>query len=223
MEKLERHQETISIIGSQYFTPIADLVFQLTACFTVRRDSVGTQFDAGGYAAAIILLLVGALESFVARDRHFNKKQPKQRHIAVPEYMKEIYRYRGYKRLSELFLVRDAIIHSHVWVIKCALPRRGGRRLLSASRKSWSGNDRLEQRLNPKTYRTKLLRFNAIPSCMDGTDVVKTFEVVFAALRFLEKRGSNPVPLLSLSVEHRGELVRFESMPKLLESRLLSE
>jgi hypothetical protein len=130
---------------------------------TMRRDSVGTQFNAGGYAVAVILLLVAALESFVARDRHFSK-QPLRKHVTTPEYMKEIYRYRGYKRLSELFVVRDAIIHSHVWVIKYALPKGGGRRFLSASRKSWSGNNRLEQRLNSKTYRTKLLRFNAIPS-----------------------------------------------------------
>ena len=223
MTKSEKDGEIISIIGSEYYSPIAELIDHWVAQPSLRRDTVGNQFDTGGYAVAVILLLVGALESFVARDRHFNKKQPLQKRIAVPEYMKEIFRYRGYKRLSELFLVRDAIIHSHVWVIRYALPRRGGRRFRSASRKSWSGNNRLEQRFNPKTYRTKLLRFNAIPSRMDGTDVVKAFNVVFAALRFLEKRGANPVPLLSLYVRHQGKLVRFESVPKLLASRLLNE
>ena len=216
MMKLRSYQEIISIIGSQYFTPIAEIVDHWVAHPTIRRDSVGTQFYAGGYAVAVILLLVAALESFIARDRHFSKKQPSKKHVAAPEYMKEIYRYRGYERLSELFVVRDAIIHSHVWVIKYALPKHGGRRFLSASRKSWSGNNRLEQRLNSKTYRTKLLRFNAIPSRMDGTDVVKTFDVVFAALRFLEKRGANPVPLLSITVEHQGLDVPFESVAKRL-------
>ena len=123
MTKVEPYQEIISIIGSKYFTPIADLVDHWVVHPTMRRDSVGTQFYAGGYAVSIILLLVAALESFVARDRHFSKKQPLQKHVATPEYMKEIYRYRGYKRLSELFIVRDAIIHSHVWVIKHALMR----------------------------------------------------------------------------------------------------
>ncbi len=209
--KQSREQEIISIVGSSYFTLIAELIDRWVTHPTVRRDSVGPQFDAGGgYAVAVILLLVAALESFVARDRHFGKKQPSKRHIAVPEYMKEIYRYRGYKRLSELFVVRDAIIHSHVWVIKYACPESGGRRFVSAYRKDWSGNNRLEHRLNSKTYRTKLLRFNAIPSRMDGTDVAKSFDVVFAALRFLEKRGANPVPLISIKVKHQGNYVPFE-------------
>ena len=221
MTKSGPYQEIISIIGSQYFTPIAKLVDHWVAHPTMRRDSVGTQFYAGGYAVAVILLLVAALESFVARDRHFSKKQPLQKHVATPEYMKEIYRYRGYKRLSELFVVRDAIIHSHVWVIKYDLPKHGGRRFLFASRKSWSGNNRLEQRLNSKTYRTKLLRFNAIPSRIDGTDVVKTFDVVFTALRFLEKRGANPVALLSITVEHQGLEVPFESVAKRLAVALM--
>ena len=221
MMKSGPDQEIISIIGAQYFTPIAELVDHWVTHPTMRRDSVGTQFYAGGYAVAVILLLVAALESFVARDRHFSKKQPSQKHVATPEYMKEIYRYRGYKRLSELFVVRDAIIHSHVWVIKYALPKRGGRRFLSASRKSWSGNNRLEQRLNSKTYRTKLLRFNAIPSRIDGTDVVKTFDVVFTALRFLEQRGANPVALLSITVEHQGLHVPFESVAKRLAVALM--
>lgn len=217
MTESESHQEIISIIGSQYFTPIAELVDRWVAsCPTERRDSVGTQFYAGGYAVAVIVLLVAALESFVARDRHFSKKQPSERHVAVPEYMKEIYRYRGYKRLSELFVVRDSIIHSHVWLIKYGSSKRSGRRFISATRKDWSGNSRLKQRLNPKTYRTKLLRFNAIPSRIDGTDVVKTFKVVFATLRFLERRGANPVFLLASSIPHQGRLISFESLPERL-------
>ncbi len=212
MTKSERLEEIISIIGSQYYTPIAELIDHWVARPSVRRDSVGSQFYSGGYAVAVTVLLVAALESFVARDRHFSKRQPIKKHVAVPEYMKEIYRYRGYKRLSELFVVRDAIVHSHVWVIKYTFPRAGGRRFLSAERKDWSGNDRLEQRLNTKTYRTRLLRFNAIPSRMDGTDVVKAFDVVFDALRFLEKKGANPCPLLAFSVRHQGQRVSFEAL-----------
>lgn len=217
MTNSETPEEIISIIGSSYFTPITELVDHWVAsCSIMRRDSVGTQFYASGYAVAVIILLVAALESFVARDRHFSEKQPSKGHVAVPEYMKEIYRYREYKCLSELFVVRDSIIHGHVWLIKYALSKRGGRRFISATRKDWSGNDRLKQRLNPKTYRTKLLRFNAIPSRIDATDVVKAFKIVFAALRFLEGRGANPVLLLGGSVQYQRQLISFESLPERL-------
>lgn len=213
MTESESYREIISIIGSQYFTPIAELIDKWVSRRPVRRDSVGAPFYEGGYAVATIILLVAALESFVARDRFFSKKQPESNFIAVPEYMKEIYRYRGYKRLSDLFVVRDAIIHSHVWVQKFAIATSGKRRLLSASRKSWSGNRRLEERLNSKTYRTKLLRLNAIPSRMDRTDVVKAFEVVLSALRFLENKGANSLPLFLFHIQHQGQRLSFDKLP----------
>jgi len=216
MTESESYQEIISIIGTQYFTPIAELIDKWVARRPVRRDSVGAPYFEGGYAVATIILLVAALESFVAHDRFLSRKQPLKKFVAVPEYMKEIYRYRGYKRLSDLFVVRDAIIHSHVWVQRFALSNAGRRRLLSASRKSWSGNNRLEERLNSKTYRTKLLRMNAIPSRMDRIDVVKTFGVVFAALRFLEKRGANLIPVFPFHVQHQGQRLSFEALPKCL-------
>lgn len=213
MTSEEQHQEIISIIGSQYFTPIAELIDKWVSRRPVRRDAVGAPFFEGGYAVATIILLVAALESFVARDRFFSEKQPLNRFVAVPEYMKEIYRYRGYKRLSDLFVVRDAIMHSHVWVQKFAILGVGKRKLISASRKSWSGNRRLEQRLNAKTHRTKLLRLNAIPSRMDRTDVVKAFNVVLSALRFLEKKGANSLPLFPFQIQHQGQRLSFDKLP----------
>jgi hypothetical protein len=217
MPRRDSHQEIISIVGSQYFTPIAELVDKWVSRRPVRRDAVGATFDEGGYTVAVIMLLVAALESFVARDRFFSKKQPPQSFIPVPEYMKEIYRYRQYKRLSELFVVRDAIVHSHVWVLKFLLRESGGRQLVSTSRASWSGNKRLIERLNDNTCRTKLLRFNCIPSRMDRTDVLKAFEVVLSALRFLEQKGAHPrLPIFPFPVQHQGRRLSFEDLPNCL-------
>jgi hypothetical protein len=222
MSTAETHQEIISIIGSQYFTPIAQLIDKWVDRRPVRRDSVGASFFEGGYAVSVIILLVAAIESFVARDRYFSRRQPYGDHTAVPEYMKEVYRYRGYKRLSELFIVRDAVIHSHVWALKFATRKSGSRRFVSASRISWSGNNRLKSRLNPKTYRTKLLRFNTIPSRIDRTDVIKAFGIVLATLRFLAKSGANPLPVLPFSVQHQGNRLSFEELPNCLAKLLPS-
>ncbi|HNP80667.1 MAG TPA: hypothetical protein PKN47_04315 [Nitrospira sp.] len=216
MSTAETHREIISIIGQEYFTPIAHLIDKWVDSRPVRRDSVGAPFFEGGYAVSVIILLVAAVESFVARDRYFSKRQPYGNHAAVPEYMKEMYRYRGYKRLSELFVVRDAVIHSHVWALKFAIRKSGSRRFVSASRISWSGNNRLKSRLNPKTYRTKLLRFNTIPSRIDRTDVIKAFGIVLAAIRFLTTSGAYPVPVFPFRVQHQGERMSFEELPNCL-------
>jgi hypothetical protein len=216
MSTAETHQEIISIIGSQYFAPIAQLVDKWVDRRPVRRDSVGAPFYEGGYAVSVIILLVAALESYVARDRFFSQKQPRRMHATVPEYMGEVYRYRGLARLSELFVVRNAIIHSHVWVLRFALRKVGGRRFISASRTGWSGNEKLELHLNLKTHRTKRLRFNVIPSRMDRTDVIKAFDIVVAAFRFLEKRGANPFPIFPFDVRHQGQRISFDKLSKCL-------
>ena len=65
MSTAETHQEIISIIGSQYFAPIAQLVDKWVDRRPVRRDSVGAPFYEGGYAVSVIILLVAALESYV--------------------------------------------------------------------------------------------------------------------------------------------------------------
>lgn len=190
----------VSVIGSKYFQPIADLLGTFLKRKPSKSDTVGAGYYEGAYVVSILLLLVASVESMAGRDRYFNKKAPARKHTPVPEYMKEMYRYRGYARLSELYVVRDAIFHNHVWVLDFLTFESGKRKLLSANRVSWSGNDRLTRRLNTHTHRTKLLHLNAIPSRMDRKDLLKAFDVTISALRFLEKRGANPVGILRSDV-----------------------
>ena len=129
MVKAGPQEKIISIIGNQYFTLIADLINKWIARPPVPRDRITAPYYECGYAVLVIILLIASVESYVARDRFFSRKQPKDNHVAVPEFMKEIYRYGGYKRLVELFVVRDVIIHNHVWAQEYALIKTGGRRV----------------------------------------------------------------------------------------------
>lgn len=107
----------ISVIGSQYLQPIADLLGAFLKRKPPKSDTVSSAYYEGAYAVSILLLLVAVIESMAACDRHFNAKAPVRKHTPVPEYMKELSRYRGYARLSELYVVRDAIFHNHVWIL----------------------------------------------------------------------------------------------------------
>jgi hypothetical protein len=215
------HKDTIvSIIGSQYFQPIADLLGAFLKRTPPKSDAVNAGYYEGAYVVSIILLLVAAVESVAARDRYFNKKPAARKHIAVPEYMKEMYGYRGYARLSELYVIRDAIFHNHVWVLDFLAYESGNRQLLSANRISWSGNDRLTQRLKSGTRRTKLLGLNAIPSQMDRRDLLKVFDVAISALHFFERRGANPVHVLRGTVGFQGVRTPFAELRERLANAL---
>lgn len=210
----------ISVIGSQYLQPIADLLGAFLKRKPPKSDTVSSGYYEGAYVVSILLLLVAVVESMAARDRHFNAKAPARKHTAVPEYMKELYRYRAYARLSELYVVRDAIFHNHVWVLQFLTRTSGSRKLLSANRVWWSGNDRLTQRLNPRTFRTKLLRLNAIPSRMDRKDLLKAFDVAISSLRFLEQRGANPVQILRTTIGFQGARIPFSQLRQELANAL---
>jgi Na+-transporting methylmalonyl-CoA/oxaloacetate decarboxylase gamma subunit len=212
--------KVISIIGTRYFQLIADLLGTLLKQKRPRTDAVSSGYYEGAYVVAILLLLIAAVESMAARDRHFSKKSPTRKRTSVPEYMKEIYRYRGYERLSELYVIRDAIIHNHVWVLDFLERGSAARKLVSAHRVSCSGDNRLTQRLNLRTLRTKLLRINAIPSRMDRRDLLKAFDVVISVLRFLEKRGANPVHILWNTVAFQRERVPFSQLREKLANAL---
>jgi hypothetical protein len=202
----------VSVIGSQYFQPIADLLEALLKRSPAKSDAVGAGYYEGAYVVSIVLLLVAAVESMAARDRYFNKKTPAKKRLAVPEYMKEMYRYRGFARLSELYVIRDAIFHNHVWVLDYLIYESGHRQLTAANRISWSGDNRLKQRLNPRTRRTKLLRLNAIPSRMDRKDLLEIFKVAISALTFLNRRGANPVDVLRVQVRFQGKSIPFSEL-----------
>ena len=177
-----------------------------------KSDRVSSNYHEGGYAASIILLLAVTVESMVARDRYFNKKAVGKQKLKVPEYMKEVHRFRGYHRLSELFVLRDAIAHNHVWVFDYRWSEGKARKLTSAVRVEWSGNRRLEKRLNTKTLRTKLLRANVIPGRIDRRDVHAAFGISLSVLDFLSKRGAEPVTVANSIVGFKGQRVQFSAL-----------
>ena len=205
-------EDIVSVIGSQLFQPIADLIGHMVAQPYQKPDPVSSNYYEGGYANTIILALAVAVESMVARDRYFNHHARGYEDEPVPEYMRKVYRYRRYVRLSELFVLRDAIVHNHVWKLCYIIRPQGGRRLVSALRVSWSGKGRLKERLNPKTLRTKLLRANVIPMRMDRKDVLKAFDVALGLFTFLFKRGAKPVCITEEIVGFRRERLPFSKL-----------
>lgn len=205
-------EASVSVIGSQLFQPLADLIGHMVARPYQKSDQVSSNYYEGGYSTAIILALAVAVESMVARDRYFNRRAHGHEGLPVPEYMRKVHRYRYYVRLSELFVLRDAIVHNHVWKLCYVYRPQGSRRLVSALRVSWSGNGRLKKRLNPKDLRTKLLRANVIPMRMDRKDVLKAFDVAHGVFTFLSKRGAKPVHITEGMVGFRGELLPFSKL-----------
>lgn len=186
----------ISIAGSHLIYPIADLVSQLTRC---RRDSANPDQPLSSevdYSTVLILLLVLLTESYLAWIRFFDKKTDAKTKKMAPTYLASL---KGCKRLarrfSEVYLLRNAIAHNHVFEYEQAWDLSGVCRYEKFKiDPSWQGES------NPKIYskyvevkryaepKTKLLGLRVVPGSMGREDVLIVFETVCQVLQQLQKK-----------------------------------
>lgn len=109
----------ISIIGDSYFEPICALLEHLQRFDESEANEVQSGFYVNGFSASICLLAAACLESYTMRVRYLKKvghaeidKDP------VVQYLPKVFSAFPYrKELIEIFIVRDIIIHNHLWEI----------------------------------------------------------------------------------------------------------
>lgn len=207
-------EKDITVVGQHLYQPIADLLGKLLKRSFQSGDRVSSNYYESGYSAAIILLLCTAIESAVQRDRYFfNQSRPTVKASEkVSDYVQTILKYRSYKRIIELFDVRNAIAHNHMWEIEYSLKSEGGR----AHKKSTviPKTHRLSKvpPANTRIPRTVILKIHLSPSSLDRTDVKKALTTAIALLEHISKNGNNPVNLVREQVGLNGKRIQFSEI-----------
>lgn len=192
---------SISVLASKFQQPIADLIVRLTSRPYIKPDRSSSNFYECGYSASAIILIVAMLESMIQRDRYFFKKSfagAKTKSVAH-QYLSETLRYRRHAHIQELFELRNALAHNHVWEIEYTWPKTGGRRHKQSSLVADTHRLSVIPPRNAKIPRTKLVKFNLLPSRIDRTDLAKALSVAVHLLEFLSRKGTNPTDI-SISV-----------------------
>jgi hypothetical protein len=180
-------ESLVSIIGSGYFQAVSDLIDRLLKQSPTRRDPVGALYYDNVYSTAIILLTVAALESYVTRLRYFKGVSQSTRYLSVPEYIRHVFPgFRLVKAVTDVFVVRDAIFHNHLWKIDFNWRPR---RVTNATLVSHREDRKYRATVNMKTRRTRTLRLHVVPTRVDRRDALKVIDTVWKALLFLERQG----------------------------------
>jgi hypothetical protein len=213
----------ISIAGNNYIRPIADLVFQLTRC---KRDSsypalpLKPEVD---YSTVLILLLVLMTESYLARVRHFDKTTDAETKKWATKYLGSL---NGCKRLAnrfgEVYLLRNAIVHNHVFeyehVWNFNVNYRDRKFKIDTS---WQGAHKktvYSEHVELKKYaepKTKLLGLRVIPTRMGREDALKVFETIQQIFKQLYKKKYLDISIDNLRVPYQpiGESRKILSFP----------
>lgn len=185
---LRQREKLVTVLGSAYFQPIADLIDKLTSTERQRPNRVKSSSNECGYTAACVLLLVAMFESYVSRVRfaHGTRVPNNHRHaLAVVSFIFPRLRHR--KSLEDVYILRDLLMHSHLWEIEYEWRGTTPMVLKIATLHPAYGDKKFAQRVNLKIYRTKALRLSVFPSRVDRTDLLKVFNTVWKTLLQFEQ------------------------------------
>ncbi len=209
----------ISTVAPHLSQPIADQVEALIQRTFRPGDWISAGFYESGYSASIILLTCATLESLTQRDRYFlMQKRPGARcESNIANYARVNLKYRRYRHLGELFDVRNAIAHNHMWEVSYVLKPRGGRQ--HRRTRLVEGSHRLSDPPNPLTRvpRSARIGMRLVPSTLDRTDVIKALRASIHFLDHLGGKGTNPVKFADEIIVLRGERLELRRLPDILE------
>lgn len=220
-----RHTSTetiISVVAPHLQQPIADFVSKLIARGFRSGDRVSANFYENAYSAATILLLAAMIESMLQRDRYFLQQSKPGLKVNgnSSKYLKETLRYRRHSHVRELFDLRNALAHNHMWEIKYTLPSIGGRAHRQSKLMPGSHQLKAPPSPNAKTPRTPAVKFNLLPARVDRTDLVKALDVCNDALTHLHKNGQCPVRFLDNTVICGKQRLPFRKLVEILRDEL---
>lgn len=211
----------VSILGSSYFQPIADLLNKWPKSLPHRSNAVQSSSVEHGYASSVILLLVAMFESYVVRVRYVQRHAvPASSRTAIDVLLHLYPRLRHHKALADVYVVRDAVFHNHLWEIEYFQRDAPGMVFCGARRDPAFGDKKYTSRVNSNTRRTKALRIHVVPTRLDRRDAKKAFDTIWKTLLFLEAKNRNQCYVSHLRVRFQNNFVLFGELSGYLKSHL---
>jgi hypothetical protein len=202
--------DLVSILGSSYFQPIADLIDRWLALRRPRSNAVQSAYFEHGFAASVVLLLVAMFESYVVRVRYIQRAGVPTGLRNALDVLTHLYpRLRHRKALVDVYVLRDAIFHNHLWEIEYSWGGSPSMMLHAAVKHPAFGDKKYSARVNPNTRRTKALGLSIVPTRVDRRDAKRVFQTVWKTLLFLESKNRNQCYVSHIHIRFRGQTVLF--------------
>ena len=200
--------DLLTIIGDSYFEPICTLLERLEK-FNEQMNDVQSGFFVNGFAASICLLAVACLESYVMRVRFIqNASQKDFDRTPVVNYLPTLYRYFPFKdELTEIYILRDIIIHNHVWELGFVW-EEDGMSVTSAKKRS-TGDQKYLNNVDESARKTKVLGLAVNPIKVGNAEVEKVLQTMWKILIFLEQEDRNQCYVSAAYYRYKGKMIRF--------------
>lgn len=206
--------DLVTVVGSAYFQPIADLVENLSRRPAPDLNPSGTSHRENGYAASICVLLVAVLESYTARLRFVRNDVPNAAANSTPDLLEKYFPdLPDKKELVEVFLLRNLLLHNHIWHIDVSdVDAQGAPTLATPMELGFHTNKHYEDVVDMSRRKTKTLDLNASPTSVDRSDAQKVFRIVWSTLSFMGGKNASHTPLSGRTVRYEGKFRQIEEL-----------
>lgn len=219
---MQRQRDSlVTVVGSAYFQPIADLVERLVQLQPHRLNRIQSGHSEHGYSAAIVLLLVAMFESYMSRVRFVQPGRVTTKVKSALDVVGAVFpRLRHKSALEEVYVLRDLLMHSHLWEIEYEYGGSVPRVFKQAKLHPGYGDKKFQARVNMKTYRTKALGLSVFPSRVNRRDVLKVFDTIWKTLQRFEKQNLNQVSVSNIRVRFGTPRILFSELHDQIEHTL---
>ena len=206
-------QNIITIVGTSYFQPIADLIDRMLKNPHTADNTTRSSHFENGYAAAATVLLVATLESFVSRVRFLRNGEVVSGKDVPDQLLHFFADLPNHQELAEVFLLRNIVAHNHVWHLDIsAVEERGAPTIATPKDLKFQTKKSYDATVDLGTRKTVLLRLSASPTSVDRYDVAIVFRVVWATLKFMNQKNFSHTPLAGQTVHFGGKRQQFEDL-----------
>lgn len=205
--------DSITVVGSSYYQPIADLVDKLLSVASRRPPETVVSHAENGYAAATCVLLVALLESFSTRVR-FKRGSEIQGTPSIPDLLIGLFpAVPSRQGLHEVFLLRNIVVHNHLWHLDHSdesVPEPAT--IARPPELGFSVNRSYESLVNSSSRKTVHLGLWAVPTWVGVRDVQIVFHTVWETLEHMNEVSYDHTPLAGRQVGFRGARRSFEEL-----------
>ncbi len=206
MSATQEH-DYVSAVFVHLLQPIADLCDQMLRLTSGEPNEVQTSPRENGYAISIIALAAFLLEGACNRARHVSGWNQKQcsptvtlRNFGVNDLA---------DRVEEIFVVRDAIAHAHLWTAKISWTENDLKFAQQPVRVPGYGDNKFERIVDPDSRTTRQLKLHVFPTRIDRGTAIVVLKECAEALQFLESKDRRFVYLTPHGVRCGGRLIPF--------------
>ena len=200
-----RADKYVSVIGVALVTPLLHLLEDLHELESSPPNTVQASNPENGLALGVVTVAAIMMESALNRVRFVRKDHPRDKPSV--DYFKSVVGDDALAAdLEEAVVLRDAIVHNHLWEAFVGDGPDGHLRFWGApTLPPGYGDDKFRKVMDPQLRVTRRLGLNLFPPRIDRRDAHIVVKTVAKSLRALESKDREYFPIQDNHFEFNGK------------------